>query len=1090
MVKFILWLTLRRARASWRMMTALALGVLLAVTLVSVATLHSRSLAEAGLGYALDTSPSLETRTILMMIQDRPVGRQDYDRLRQSVDEAIQTHIGWLFHGMHRGGRSQVLPFVATADETPPRLGADMAYLFFQGGFQEHARLVTGRWPQPIANASDEGRLSIEVVLGAEAAGYMNWSKDERVFLVPFATAPEEKVAVTIVGIVEPIDPEDEYWFRDLSRFRVAADADVARVPLYAGDDTFFNGIGTRYPMLLANYSWYVFMDLGPLTATTASQALDSLEVLEADINRAYPRSWVLTLLNKVIAEYQRDLTLARVPLILFTSLVVGVVLYYLVLITVMLARDRGAEAALIRSRGTTVPQVVALLGLGEGLAIVVPAVLVGPFLGWSLARVLPTGYAVVGHHVGLSPSIFFIAAVVGLICMLVLLAAATAMAGRSIVQFLREQGRPPDRPAVYRYAIDVLVLAALGLIWWQIRGRGGFVTEQLLGEGLEIDPSLLLGPALALLAVGLLLLRLLPWMLRLLARLVGPFGPTWLVHALRRMTRDHIAYGTLAVLLMFATALGIFGATFGETLTRSSGDQVRYSVGGEMAVLLPPTRLYGYSTEQPKALATLPGVRIATPVYRDTLVRGKSTQRSANYSLLAVDPANLISLTWFREEFAGKSLADLMRPLLQRLPPDRALPLPQGTESIGVWVRPLDAYIGYNVYIRMRDSAGQYDTVPLGNLGVYSWTYLETPVPDSPRLQPPYNLVGIFISGLPLSGIGSGSIALDDVTAVVEGKPQVVEGFESAGPWTMLPNQGSPPPTLTFEGEAAHSGGSGALYSWTEPNRSGPWGLFVPPAPMPIPAIGSSSFSPGQELVARLENQPVALQVQDVTEHFPTLYPNIRPFLVVNLEHLDRYLHILPFIGRPNPTEFWVALEEGADSDQTVEAILDPLPLYTYVRDREELAIQAQSNPLTGGAWNGLALVAAITLGTIAILSLAIYASLAVKRARLELGVLQALGLSRWRVGMVLALEGLIVAIVGLGLGTVMGGWLGRWAVSYQGITAEGRSVVPPLELALDGRLAALTYVEVTLAAVVAIMLAVALTVRLRLHEVLRVEE
>ena len=1089
MVKFIVWLTLRRARASWRMMTVLALGVLLAVTLVSVATLHSRSLAEAGLRYALDASPSLETRTILMTVQDRPVGRQDYDRLRQSVDEAIQTHIGWLLRGMHRGGRSQLLPLVQNADDTPPRLGADTAYLFFRGEFQEHSRLVTGRWPKPIANVSDEGRLSIEVVLGAQAAGYMNWTKDKQVFLVPFATSPEEKVAVTIVGTVEPIDPEDEYWFRDLSRFRVD-DAENIVIPLYAGDEVFFNGIGTRYPMLLANYSWYVFMDLDPVAATTASQARDSLAVLEADINRAYPRSWVLTLLDKVIAEYQRDLTLARVPFILFTSLVVGVVLYYLVIITVMLARNRGAEAALIRSRGTTVTQVVALLGLGEGLAIVVPAVLVGPFLVWGLARVLPTGYSAAGHSVGLSPSIFLMASVVGLVCMLVLLAAGAVMARRSIVQFLRERGRPPDQPAVYRYALDVLVLAALGLVWWQIRGRGGFVTEQLLGEGLEIDPSLLLGPALALLAAGLLLLRLLPWVLRILARLVGPFGPTWLVHALRRMARDHIAYGTLAVLLMFATALGIFGATFGETLTRSSGDQVRYSVGGEMAVLLPPTRSYGYTTEQTKALAALPGVHIAAPVYRDTLSGSKATQRNIYYSLLAVEPANLSSLTWFREEFVGKSLADLMRPLLQGLPPDRAIPLPQGTESIGVWVRPSDPYLGYNVYIRVRDSAGQYETLPLDNLGVFSWTYIEAPVPDSSRLQPPFTLVGIFISGLTLSSIGSGSVAFDDVTAVVEGKSKVVEGFESAGPWTMLPNQGIPKPTLTFEAEAAHSGSSGALYSWTEPNSGSLWGLIVPPAPVPIPAIGSASFSPGQEIIARLGDQPIALQVQDVAEHFPTLYPNIRPFLVVNLEHLDDYLHILPFIGRPNSTEFWVALEEGADSDQTVEAILDPLPLYTYVRDREELATQAQRNPLAGGAWNGLAFVAAITLGTIAILSLALYAGLAVKRARLELGVLQALGLSRWRVGMVLGLEGFIVAAVGLGLGTVMGAWLGRWAVSYLGVTAEGRSIVPPLELALDGRLAALTYVEVTVAAVVAIMLALVLAVRLRLHEVLRVEE
>ena len=90
----------------------------------------------------------------------------------------------------------------------------------------------------------------------------------------------------------------------------------------------------------------------------------------------------------------------------------------------------------------------------------------------------------------------------------------------------------------------------------------------------------------------------------------------------------------------------------------------------------------------------------------------------------------------------------------------------------------------------------------------------------------------------------------------------------------------------------------------------------------------------------------------------------------------------------------------------------------------------------------------------------------------------------------MMLALEGLVVATVGLGVGTVMGGWVGGWALGYLDITAGGRPLVPPIDLALDGGVAALAYAEVTLAAAVAILLALVLATRLRLHEVLRVEE
>ena len=979
-LRFLVWLTVRRARASWRMMTASAVGVLLAVTLASVAAIHSRTLAEAGLNYTLALATSLEERSLQLVVQDRPLGRQDYETLRRTVEEVIQTRLGGLSEGMHSSGHSQSFPFVRRSDDTPPARGAPTAYVFFQRGFQEHSRLLSGRWPQGTPGTSDEGHLSMEVALGAQAAQDLGWAPDVTLLLVPFGTAPEEKVAITVVGIVEPANPEDLYWFRDISKFLLGDEVPV--VPLYVGEEGFFDGMGARYPMLLGTYKWYVFLDVESLTAATAPGARRSLVALEADINRSFPRSLVLSAFDEVIAGYQRDLALARIPLFMFTSLVIGVVLYYLVLITVLLARDRSGEAAMIRSRGATVSQVGALLGLGEGLAIALPTVLIGPFLGWALASVLPTGDPGLGYFMGLSSSVFAVAAVAGLVCVAVFMASGMGVAGRGIVHFLRERGRPPERPAIYRYAIDLVALAALGLVWWQIRGRGGFLTQRLLGEGLEVDPSLLLGPALALLAAGLLLLRVLPLLLRLLARLADPFGVPWLVHALRRMGRDHSVYGPLAVLLMLATALGTFGATFGATLTRSSADQARYAIGGEVVVV--PSQIYYRQSvdELRKEMSRVSGVRNVVQIFRGSLASGES-----RLSLLAVDTASLPDVAWFRDDLADKDMEELLSPLLQPLPAGHTIPLPEGTERVGIWVSVDSPYRGYNLYLRLRDAAGRYESVLLGHLGFYSWAYLDAPLPEDPRLQLPFTLVAITINGVPSSGYGSGWIALDDVTAVVEGEPTVVEGFESAGPWTVLPNTGVEQVTLTYDEEAAHSGRAGGLYAWTKPISGRTQGLVVPPVPMPIPAIGSASFGPGQELVGRFGSHAVGLVVRDTAEHFPTLYSEFGPFLVVNLEHLDHYLRILPLARPLEPTEFWIGLQEGADRAQTIEALRDVLPPYTTVRDREEMAARAEGNPMGGGAWTGLALLAAATLGWVATLGFGLYAGLAVKRSRWSWG-------------------------------------------------------------------------------------------------------
>ena len=128
-------------------------------------------------------------------------------------------------------------------------------------------------------------------------------------------------------------------------------------------EEACFGGLGAHYPMRLSTYRWYVFLDAASLRSNTAVQAREDLESLEADLSRLYPRSLAFSSLGRVVKTYQRRLSLARVPLFLFSPPVVGAVLYYLVPVTGMLARSRGPEAAALGSRGGTRPPVGARLG-------------------------------------------------------------------------------------------------------------------------------------------------------------------------------------------------------------------------------------------------------------------------------------------------------------------------------------------------------------------------------------------------------------------------------------------------------------------------------------------------------------------------------------------------------------------------------------------------------------------------------------------------------------------------------------------------------------------------------------------------------
>ena len=210
-------------------------------------------------------------------------------------------------------------------------------------------------------------------------------------------------------------------------------------------------------------------------------------------------------------------------------------------------------------------------------------------------------------------------------------------------------------------------------------------------------------------------------------------------------------------------------------------------------------------------------------------------------------------------------------------------------------------------------------------------------------------------------------------------------------------------------------------------------------------------------------------------------------------MEGLRTYQRVMPRPRPSDPTEFWFALEEGADRAEVrsvLEELVELIHPFGELHDREERVLQAQGNPLIGGVWNGLPWIALATLGGVAVLGFVLYGALLFERTRVEVGLLRALGFTRRQIGLVLGVEGSVVAAVGIGVGAAVGVWLGRWVIGYLDVTVEGRSLVPPLSLVLDGRLTAFTYLSVALAGVLGTLLVLTLANRLRLADVLRVEE
>ena len=1080
LLSLVNWLLRRRLRQSWLLLAVTSFGILASVTIMSTGALYSRALGEAGLRHAV-ASFRPEVLNSQITVQNRPLGRADYLPLQSLVQEVSDARLAPMLRGTERFGRTQSnLPLLNTPGQ--PVLGSPSGRPFFLTGFAEHSRLTQGRWPE---SGEPGGQEDIETVVGVGTSRQLGYEVGDRIFLAPIRGS-SERISFEVVGLAEPIDSREEYWMGAAVYFDVISVGESVVAPLFVTEDAFFQGVGARYPTLVGDFGFYLFLDAGYLNAGNADEVKRQLEGLETDLNKRYPRTLVLSRLGRTIDEYNRAFTLAKVPLYLYLSLVVVVVLYFLALITGSLGRSQAEEAGLLRSRGASVVQVSGVLAMAEGI-VALAAMVAGPFLAWAIVKFLllgtinPRGEFDTPIPLGLAGDMFWMGALGGVMALLVLLTTAAGRAKVGTLESLLSRARPPTVPFLHRYYLDILAVLAAVLIWYQVRGRDGFVAEELASQGLNVDPTLVLGPVMGLLAAAVLLLRLLPLVVRILAWVGTRAGAAWFQFSLLRLARDPIPHGSLAVILMLAAALGVFGATFQSSLSQAQSDQARYRLGGDIVISGP-----GIRADAPEKLGRIAGVRAVSPVLRDSVTVldgpvGESVQ------LLAVEPRALEEAGWFREDFFPGGLQEISRLLRSGAFSSNlagtGIPLPGDSVSLGVWVDSsaldeLNVRGEVNMWARVMTATGSYRTISMGNIlappgsvptrseaDEGRWRLFTGDLPaaaapgSAPPGSPPVELVAVFFTTNATSRLFEGVLHLDDITAFGPSSGPdglVIEGFEGVAPWAPLANQGRVPDVVQRTARSARSGGVGLQFSWQVGFASGQRGIHLPPGPFPLPAIGGPGFLLGHQVRVKLGNLAVPVRFVGLVNHFPTLYPGRGPFLLVNLKDYQDYARRLPISSLDRPGEAWLSLDPAADRLQVIAQIPDVIPGFVVIRDRELAAELAGRNPLAGGGWDGLTIFSMVAIGIAVLLTLTVHALVSVRTGRMDLAVARVLGFSRGQFFLSLATERLIVAVLAIAAGAAMGYWPGLEILELVDLTPQGGVPVPPLVPSIKGWLMA----------------------------------
>lgn len=513
----------------------------------------------------------------------------------------------------------------------------------------------------------DDGRSTgdmLDVWMHREMAATLGLDVDERFTFALAVNQPRQHLQVR--GIWQAADPQSDYWFSNPD----AAFKDVLFVrrqdyidrvqPLVVG--------GSRFA------SWQISLDDRGLNPAHARAYALGFERGMAVINKYVPGANLDVSAMDSLKDFVERKTAFTVLLLGFNIPALGFLLYFLILISAIIARAQQRETSLMVSRGARVVDVLGLVLVEEFLLFVI-----GIPLGVACGMALALGMGYTESFLSFVPRPLLPVSLQGVDYTLVAVALGVALLSRllpalrstrkSIVAYESSYARPQEAPLWRRAYLDFLLIVPTAYAYQQLSNREALaLLVQESTDELFQDPLLLLVPALFIFTAGLLVMRFFPLLMNLLDAIASSLPWTAPHLALRQLGRHSHSYLNPLLLVVICLGLGIYTHSMAASLDRWLIDRVYYHVGTDVAftpyIEAAEDNLGGEWIPPISSFNELPGVERATRVGSYEARMEVPGNRSAHVRFLAVDRADFAPTAWFRTDFASESLGSLMNRL------------------------------------------------------------------------------------------------------------------------------------------------------------------------------------------------------------------------------------------------------------------------------------------------------------------------------------------------------------------------------------------------------------------------------------------
>jgi putative ABC transport system permease protein len=472
---------------------------------------------------------------------------------------------------------------IAYADVKDPLAWVNYAFV---SDFEKYTTLVEGVYPQP---ASSNPEDAVEVAINDAMADELGLQVGEQ--FMTFRRVELEngsrvvQIPIIITGVWRATNPADEFWFYRQSVFDNQ---------LFVPEATFQGRISSLLTDEVAQALWYVILDGSAIHAGDVGWLTARIEQVQQRAATLLTNTRLEVSPYDALNRYRVSTRFLNILLYAFSIPIVGLLLAFIGLVVGLAVNRQRNEIAVLRSRGATAAQIMGIAVL-EATLLGVVALAAGVPVSEGISRLIGATRSFLNFSIESDLRVTMTLATFrfGLAALAVTLFAqvlpSLGASRYTIVSYKQEQSRTIKPPWWQRAWLDILLMipAAYGAYLLQQQGSIALVGGENNATGSPFEnPLLFLVPALGAFALTLFVLRILPFIMRIIAWIASKMSSVGFLLATRYLSRDPAFYTTPLILLILTLSLSAFTASLAQTLDNHLYDQSYYRTGADMRLV------------------------------------------------------------------------------------------------------------------------------------------------------------------------------------------------------------------------------------------------------------------------------------------------------------------------------------------------------------------------------------------------------------------------------------------------------------------------------------------------------------------------